>query len=96
MHHFAARDRSGHLDETRGSVEPDGLVPERSKVGQIAAGATAEVEQCEGGRTFDRAKERRVILGNVVGAGSLLKRLRRGVIVGERAGGEHFEFGRGE
>jgi hypothetical protein len=50
-------------------------VPERSKVGQIAAGETAEVEQCERGRTFDRAKERRVILGNVVSAGSLLKRL---------------------
>jgi hypothetical protein len=58
MYHFAARVRSSHLYETRGSVEPDGFVPERSEVGQIAAGATAEIEQCEGGRTFDQAKER--------------------------------------
>ncbi len=96
MKHFAARGRSGHLYETRGSVEPDGLGPERSKVDQVAAGATAEVEQCEGRRTFDRANDRSAILGNVVRPGSLLKRLCRGVIVGERAGGERFELRRGE
>ncbi len=96
MHHFAAGGCSGHFYETRGSVEPHGLVPERSKVGQIAAGATAEVQQCEGRRTVDRAQERRVILGNVVSPGSVLKRLRRRVIVGESADGKLFELGRGE
>ena len=92
MQHFAASARAGHLDETRRSIEADGFVAERSKIGQVAAGTTAEVEQHERRRAFDRAQERSIVLGNVMVARSLLKRLRRCVIMGERSFGKRFKL----
>src|SRR3981081_3662653 len=84
MQHFAAGSGAPHLYEARGPIEPNGLVPERSEPGQVAAGTATEIEQHEGWRTLDRAEKRGVILGNVVRTRALLERLRGFIVVRER------------
>ena len=88
MQHLAAARGARQVHESQAPVQADRLVPELAKMHEVAAGAATEVEQHEGWGTFNRAEERRVVLGNVVIGRSLPKRLRRSVVVGERAGGE--------
>jgi hypothetical protein len=66
MENLALRMRTRHRDELLRSVEPHRLMPQGSKVTEIAAGPTTKIEDRIGRVTLYRIEERRVILADIV------------------------------
>jgi hypothetical protein len=96
MKHLAARMCSGHSDEACGAIQSDCVVPERSKVRQVAPGTAAEVEKHKWWRRSDCAEKGGGILRHVVIARSLPEGLRRAFVVGDRPSGERMDLGDAE
>ena len=80
------------VDESLGSVQPDGQVAETGKACQIAARTTAKVESREGCLAGDMAQQGGNVLTQVVLAGSLAEVLGALVVMRQCPGRDLFEI----
>src|ERR1700687_2441700 len=76
--------RPRHGDELARSIEPHGFVPQRSKVTEIAAGSTTEVQNPMRRVTLYRIEERRVILADIVVSRTAPEGSREPIVIRDR------------
>src|ERR1041384_4319244 len=75
--------RPRHGDELPRSIDPDGFVPQGSKVTEIAAGSASEIKDRIRRLAVYRLEERRVILADIVVPRTVPERSCKSVIIRE-------------
>src|ERR1700716_1917471 len=76
--------RARHGDELPGSIEPGGVVPQGSKVTEIAPGSATEIKNRIRRDTLYRIEECRVILADIVVSRTVPEGPCESIVIGDR------------
>src|SRR5271166_1276026 len=84
--------RARHGNELLRSIEPDGFMPQGSKVTEIATGSATKIKNRIRGLALYRIKECQVVLADIVVLRPVPKSLRKPIVIRDRRCAEAAEL----